>query len=135
MISLSKRMIRRIAFVFAIAAVSAACTTTQVAVAPAAAGLPESATATLHTHADNHAASIAVIYDHEGNVVRRASYWTDNLREVTVRPGLYEVVLRVDGTYPELTSYPRVMVNVQAGEKHAVGPAPAPVRPEWTGII
>ncbi|MRV72357.1 hypothetical protein GJ700_11610 [Duganella sp. FT92W] len=118
MFSLSKRMIRRIAIVFAIATVSAACTTTQVAVAPAAAGLPESATATLHINANNTAASIAVIYDQEGNVVRRASYWTDNLREVTVRPGLYEVVLRVDGTYPELASYPRIVINVQAGERH-----------------
>lgn len=118
MFSLSKRMIRRIAIVFAIATVSAACTTTQVAVAPAAAGLPESATATLQINANDTAASIAVIYDQEGNVVRRASYWTDNLREVTVRPGLYEVVLRVDGTYPELASYPRIVINVQAGERH-----------------
>ncbi|MTW04399.1 hypothetical protein [Pseudoduganella ginsengisoli] len=114
-------------------AVTAACTTTQVAVVPAAAGLPESATATLRIDQDNTAASIAVIYDQEGNVVRRASYWTDNLREVTVRPGLYEVVLRVDGTYPELTSYPRVVLNVQAGEKHELAAAPA--KPVWTDLI
>lgn len=124
MISLSKRMIRHIAVAFTIAAVSA-CTTTQVAVAPAAKGLPESATATLHVSPDNTAASIAVIYDHEGNLVRRASYWTDNLREVTVRPGLYEVVLRIDGTYPELAVYPRVMINVQAGGKYEVAATPA----------
>ncbi|MBY0238774.1 MAG: hypothetical protein K2X55_05625 [Burkholderiaceae bacterium] len=122
MFSLSKRMIRRIAFVFAVAAMSA-CSTTQVAVAPAAAGLPESATATLHIAADNTAESIAAIYDHEGNLVRRASYWTENLREVTVRPGLYEVVLRVDGTYPELAAYPRVMINVQPGGKYEVAAA------------
>lgn len=124
MISLSKRMIRHIAVAFTIAAVSA-CTTTQVAVAPAAKGLPESATATLHINPDNTAASIAVIYDHEGNLVRRASYWTENLREVTVRPGLYEVVLRVDGTYPELATYPRVTVNVQPGDKYELVAAPA----------
>lgn len=122
MFSLSKRMIRRIAFAFTMAALSA-CGTTQVAVAPAAAGLPESATGTVHISPDNTAESIAVIYDHEGNLVRRASYWTENLREVTVRPGLYEVVLRVDGTYPELAAYPRVMVNVQAGGKYAVAAA------------
>lgn len=120
MFSLSKRMIRRIAIVFAFTAVTAACTTTQVAVAPAAAGLPESATAVLHVPQGRTAESIAVIYDHEGNLVRRAGYWTENLREVTVRPGLYEVVLRVDGTYPELASYPRVVINVEPGRHYEV---------------
>lgn len=124
MFSLSKRALRRLAIVFAIAAV-AACTTTQVAVAPAAAGLPETATAVLHVPQARLAESITVIYDQEGNVVRRASYWTDNLREVTVRPGLYEVVLRVDGTYPELATYPRIVINVEAGHRYEVSSAHA----------
>jgi hypothetical protein len=128
MFSLSKRMIRPIAIVFAVVlgtAAVTACTTTQVAVAPAAAGLPDSATAVLQVPQAGIAESITVIYDQEGNVVRRANYWTENLREVTVRPGLYEVVLRVDGSYPELAAYPRIIINVEAGRKYEVSSAHA----------
>lgn len=130
MISLSKRMIRCAAIVFAIAAVTA-CTTTQINVAPAS--LADSETAVLQVNPANPAASIIAIYDSEGEMVRRASYWTENLREVTIRPGYYEVVLRVDGTTPELTEYPRVKINVEPGGKYEV--AQAPVKQEWTGFI
>lgn len=136
MFSLPKRTIRRLAISFSIGfgiAALSACTTTKVAVAPAAAGLPESATAVLQVNPANTAASITVIYDSQGNVVRRAGYWTENLREVTVSPGRYEVVLRVDGTYPDLAAYPRVVIDVEAGGKYEV--AAAPVKPALGDLI
>lgn len=124
MFSLSKRAIYRLVFIFTFA-ILAACTTTKVAVAPDAKGLPQSATATLHVNAASTAESIAVIYDANGEVVRRASYWNENLREITVAPGRYEVVLRVDGTWPELATYPRVIVEVEAGQSLEVKSAGA----------